>query len=116
MKTIELTKGVNATVDDDAYAFLVFHNWHLLKGSYDRIGYAGRTVKLNGKRCYIFMHHVIMPKIKGYEVDHINRDSLDNRRENLRYLTHKENCSRSKSPCEKVSNRPHYNKNKNGGI
>jgi hypothetical protein len=28
----------------------------------------------------------------GFEIDHINRDSLDNRRANLRVVTHAANC------------------------
>lgn len=38
------------------------------------------------------LHNLLLPKREGYTVDHANRNSLDNRRANLRYLTHKENC------------------------
>ena len=42
----------------------------------------------NGKR----LHHRIMPDVpKGYEVDHINLDTLDNRKCNLRICTHQQN-------------------------
>jgi hypothetical protein len=36
-----------------------------------------------------WLHKLIMPNCpKGYVVDHINRDTLDNRKCNLRYVTH----------------------------
>ena len=38
------------------------------------------------------IHRWIMDAPKGLQVDHINRNRLDNRRSNLRLVTHKENC------------------------
>ena len=37
------------------------------------------------------LHTYLMGKEKGMEVDHINRDTLDNRRCNLRLVTHRQN-------------------------
>lgn len=37
-----------------------------------------------------YLHHCILPKIKGTTVDHINRNTLDNTRTNLRYATQNE--------------------------
>lgn len=39
-----------------------------------------------------FMHGLIMAPTPGMEPDHINRDTLDNRRANLRNVTHSVNC------------------------
>ncbi len=51
-------------------------------------GYAGTT--LNGKLTY--MHHVIYGKpSKGYVIDHINRNRLDNTYANLRQITQAQN-------------------------
>lgn len=37
------------------------------------------------------MHRFLLGKKKGLEIDHINGNKLDNRRSNLRFVTHREN-------------------------
>lgn len=50
---------------------------------------AGRTK--NGRR-YVLIHRLLMSPPPGMEIDHINGNSLDNRRANLRIVTHQENA------------------------
>ena len=38
-----------------------------------------------------YLHRIIMGEPEGFVVDHINRNPLDNRRENLRIVSHQEN-------------------------
>lgn len=45
----------------------------------------------------IYMHRLIMECSKGDEVDHINGNGLDNRKENLRLCSHKENMYNMKT-------------------
>lgn len=87
MKTIELTQGKVAIVDDCDYERLVaMGSW------YFHLGYAVRKERLpNGKGHNVRMHRSILDAQDGIHVDHINGDKLDNRRSNLRLCTHVEN-------------------------
>lgn len=60
-------------------------------GTYARCSIRGVTV---------YLHRLIMSAPAGVKVDHRNLDELDNRRENLRFGTQKQNCgNRLKHRC-----------------
>lgn len=84
-KTIPLTQGKVAIVDDCDYAELSKYKWCFHKR------YAIRNVKANGKCKQVYMHRVIAGTPDGMETDHVNGDSLDNRRCNLRWATTAQN-------------------------
>lgn len=91
MKTIILTKGKFATVDDEDYNFLNQWKWH-----YQNAGYACRAEWIgiiNGieKSKCILMHRIILNTPSDKHTDHINGNRLDNRRCNLRICNRKEN-------------------------
>ncbi len=93
MKTIDLTQGFQAIVDDEDFEKLSHFKWHV------RIQpgiYAARTMRENKRRFNIRMHQQIMGTIPGYEIDHINGNGLDNRRSNLRFCTRSENMMNQK--------------------
>ncbi len=84
---IPLTNGKNALIDDGDVELLSKYKWSavLIHNRW----YA--TTSVGGRTTY--MHRMILPD--ATEVDHKNRDGLDNRRENLRACTHSENIANS---------------------
>jgi hypothetical protein len=63
----------------------------------DAKGYAVTHVRSDdGSRYPLFMHRLIMDAPTGFDVDHINHCTTDNRKQNLRICTHLQNCSNRK--------------------
>jgi hypothetical protein len=87
MKEIPLTHHKIALVDDEDYERLIKHKWHARK---DRnTFYASRTVMIEGKKTTVQLHREVLRLTfgDGIEVDHRNRNGLDNQKENLRIAT-----------------------------
>lgn len=81
---IKASNGGEILVDETDAALVSQWKWRVSPQ-----GYASRTGYKNGRFIKILMHRLIMEPIpEGLEVDHINRNRLDNRRENLRVVTH----------------------------
>jgi len=51
----------------------------------------------SGAKPKIRLHRLILGKKEGYIIDHINGNTLDNRKCNLRFATKSQNCMNSKS-------------------
>lgn len=89
MREIPLTQGLVALVDDDDFEVLNKFKWVAarIKQTY----YAVRNLpRENGKQTS--MHRVILNTPDGMDTDHINGNGLDNRRENLRVVSHRGNA------------------------
>ena len=81
-KLISLTQGKFAIVDDADYEWLNQWKWGI-----SSTGYAKRGIRKGKKTITIFLHRLLAKTPKGKFTDHINRNRLDNRRENLRVCT-----------------------------
>lgn len=83
---VPLTKGLEAVIDANDAQLVEGFNW------FSQNTYAARSIKDEcGRRKILRMHNLILGTKCGFFVDHINRNTLDNRRQNLRYATASEN-------------------------
>lgn len=88
-KLIPLYDFRYALIDDEDYDQLIaLKGWRVNAKGYACIQYKD---KKTGKSAVILMHRIIMSAPGGMDVDHINGDRLDNRRENLRLATRSQN-------------------------
>lgn len=78
-------------VDLDTLPLLEEHLWQFHTG-----GYAFAVHWINQRRVAFYLHRLITNAPKGSEVDHINRNKLDNRFCNLRLCTSQNNSWNAK--------------------
>lgn len=92
MKELHLTKGYSALIDAEDFERLSKKKW-MANVNANQIR-AARTEKVNGKVKMLYLHHAVLNvdsailRLNGKEVDHINGNPLDNRKENLRIVDH----------------------------
>lgn len=71
-------------IDSNDYELIKDYKW------YNGCGYA--VAYCDKQKKQIKMHRLINNTPRGYDTDHINRNTLDNRRVNLRAVTRSVNC------------------------
>ena len=93
MKTIPLTRGLVAVVDDEDWYRLVGYSWRAHKDSRTGEYRAIRSLRrVSGRRPCSYMSREVVGMIPdGLLVDHINHNTLDNRRENLSLVSNSQN-------------------------
>lgn len=96
--TIPLTRGMVAIVDAADYELLSQYKWQTGKGRHTY--YAQRSLpRVGGKyQSKIHMHVQMMGSRPGKFVDHKNGNGLDNRRDNLRIATRRQNAQNCRHP------------------
>jgi hypothetical protein len=89
-RLIPLTQGKFAIVDEEDWAAASLGKWRII--SREKTFYVAKTGRLPNDKCTtVYLHRFITGAEKGQTVDHINHDTLDNRRSNLRICTTAEN-------------------------
>ena len=99
MKRLKLTQGKYTLIDDENFEELSKVSWCITKTGEDRWYAINKSHGIN-----TYMHRFLMKTPKGMDTDHINGDSLDNRKENLRICTRSENLYNSRIPKRNVDN------------
>ena len=86
---INLTQGQVALVDEEDYEWLSPFKWCAWLNPTGHTFYAGRGLRIPGKKIsqMIYMHRVVTDAQRGETIDHINRNTLDNRKVNLRKVS-----------------------------
>ncbi|MHC4426509.1 MAG: AP2 domain-containing protein [Planctomycetota bacterium] len=92
---IPLTQGKFAKVDPQDYLWLSQFRWHCKTNP--NATYAVRTITHAGRQKRIYMHRLIAKTAPNLLCDHINHNGLDNRKNNLRNCTLKQNNANSRS-------------------
>jgi len=88
-------------IDEDDREIVGKHTWHIRSDHGDFR--AGTSIKVGGKYRTETLHRYIMEVPKGMSVDHINGNTLDNRKSNLRICKHSENCKNQKKRVNGIS-------------
>ena len=91
MKTIQLTRGLSAKVDDCDFDKISAYKWYAMKHSRSGKFYAARAVSKSKSRRIILMHAQIMCTPISMVTDHKDSDGLNNQRNNLRVCSNGQN-------------------------
>lgn len=81
-------------VDLDDLPKLLEHGgtWSIARSTKDSAyWYVSNRKYINGKYVTFYLHRFITDAPKGYDVDHLNHNAMDNRRSNLKVCTQAEN-------------------------
>lgn len=96
----QLTKGQWALVDIEDWPKIEEYNWQAGWNPYTKSFYALTSIRAS-KRSNLYMHRLILGLASGNidkrKIDHINHNTLDNRRENLRIVTNQQNGQNRKN-------------------
>ncbi len=99
-------KGEEFYFDKEDYDKIKNYTWHLNDSGYVMCGEFGKNIR---------MHRIIMGDPKGKDVDHINHNTVDNRKANLRIVDHYQNVTYSKMRVDNTTGKKgvYWDKNRN---
>lgn len=93
-------KGKEALVDDELLEELSTYKWFLSSPTLYSKQYIRTRI---GSNSDVRLHRFIMKAKKGESIDHINHNTLDNRKCNLRFCTNQQNQWNSRTAKDKRS-------------
>lgn len=102
MKEIALTQGKVALVDDDDFERINQCKWFAWRG-YGQSFYATRSIGKSPNQRRVWMHREILTLPHGVEIDHRDRNGLNNQRSNLRAATRAQNAANLPIPVTNTS-------------
>jgi len=100
---IALTQRQVAIVDAADFEWLSQWCWHAIWSPCTNTFYAARNEEKQKYRTMLQMHRVILDCRRGEQCDHINHDTLDNRRSNLRKAIGNQNNRNSRKRKDNTS-------------
>lgn len=115
MKLFKNNKEFNILIDQDDIPKINLYKWHIHEIKKDNrydVCSIKRDIKKKDKNRYLILSRYLMNCPDGMQVDHINRNTLDNRKQNLRIVTNfknQQNKSNNTSGCVGVT----WDKSKN---
>lgn len=90
IRELALSNGYSVIVDECDYEWLSQYRWYAKKNG--NKWYAARGTRLpGGKKPTLWMHRAILEASKGVQVDHVDGNSLNNSRSNLRLCSPQQN-------------------------
>jgi len=84
-----IIKGHKVLIDANMWPFVKLYKWGITKSK--MTSYARTHIFINSEYKHVSMHRLLSGMTK-MQIDHKNRDGLDNRSENLRYVNSSQNA------------------------
>ena len=98
MKKISLTQNQFALVDDEDFEFLNQWKWKAAWNRATNSFYAQRGQRIGKSGTTITMSRLIMSTPKDMDCDHVDHNTLNHQKYNLRNVTHSHNSMNRKGP------------------
>ncbi len=97
---VNLGEGIFALIDAADVQLVAGRTWfaHRAMTQKHYAANASNSRRPAGTPKWTFLHNVILPSPPGFETDHIDGDTLNNRRSNLRSATRSQNVANARKP------------------